>query len=283
MTKCGRYGTDPLKDFDYSPSTVRKSVERSLLRLNTSYLDTVYLHDVEYVSNVVMPRMDGNHVLALTEEREMYGLAEGQEGRVLGEGDQKVLDGFMELRKMKDEGLIKNIGITGYQLPTLLRLALLILHSPPYKAVDVILSYSHLSIQNDTFKDFLPHFTGRAKVRQVVTASPLSMGLLTLKPPVWHPAPATVKAACSKAENVCVGWDGGLPNIALGYAYGAAKELGVATVAGFGVPREVHETLKVWRELSKGDNAQQRKEYEEKVIQVLEEHKSKDFSWKSPC
>jgi len=113
MTKCGRYGMDPLKDFDYSPSTIRKSVLRSLLRLNTSYLDTVYLHDVEYVSNAVMPRKDGNHVLALTEEREAYGLAEGQEGKVLGVGDQKVLDGFMELRKMKDEGLIKNIGITG--------------------------------------------------------------------------------------------------------------------------------------------------------------------------
>jgi diketogulonate reductase-like aldo/keto reductase len=36
-----------------------------------------------------------------------------QYGKVWGEGDQKVLDGFKELQKMKDEGLIKSIGITG--------------------------------------------------------------------------------------------------------------------------------------------------------------------------
>jgi Aldo/keto reductase family len=116
MTKCGRYGIDALKDFDYSPSTVRKSVERSLTRLNTSYLDTVYLHDVEFVCAAVAPRKDGNHVMALNEEKEAYGLGEGQEGKIWGEGDQKVLDGFGELRKMKEEGLIKNIGITGNTL-----------------------------------------------------------------------------------------------------------------------------------------------------------------------
>jgi D-arabinose 1-dehydrogenase len=40
MTKCGRYGRTKA-DFDYSPNTVRASVQRSLCRLNTSYLDAV--------------------------------------------------------------------------------------------------------------------------------------------------------------------------------------------------------------------------------------------------
>lgn len=114
MTKCGRYGSS---DFDYSPSTIRKSVERSLSRLHTTYLDTVYLHDVEFVATSVMPRKEGNHIGALSDESEVYRLKEGQEGTICGEGDQKILDGIAELRKMKEEGLIKNIGITGGQHP----------------------------------------------------------------------------------------------------------------------------------------------------------------------
>lgn len=112
MTKCGRYGSTP-SEFDYSPATIRKSVERSLARLNTTYLDTVYLHDTEFVCTSVSPRKDGNHILAVTDENEAYGLSPGQEGKVWGEGDQMVLDAFNELKKMKEEGLIRKIGITG--------------------------------------------------------------------------------------------------------------------------------------------------------------------------
>ena len=119
MTKCGRYGTTQA-DFDYSPGTVRRSVQRSLARLHTNYLDSVYLHDVEFVVTPVQPRTDGNHVHALDTESEAYGLAEGQEGKVWGKGDQQFLDALAELRKMKAEGLIKNIGITGTLCPSLM-------------------------------------------------------------------------------------------------------------------------------------------------------------------
>ena len=112
MTKCGRYGSTQT-DFDYSPQTVRKSVQRSLARLHTDFLDTVYLHDTEFVVPPVQPRKDGNHVHALDTESEAYGLAIGQEGKVWGDGDQKFLDALAELRKMKAEGLIRNVGITG--------------------------------------------------------------------------------------------------------------------------------------------------------------------------
>ena len=112
MTKCGRYGLTQ-EQFDYSPQTIRRSVQRSLARLHTTYLDTVYLHDVEFVCDEVQPRSEGNHRSALTADKAAYGLLEGSEGKVFGEGDQKVLHAFAELRKMKTEGLIKNIGITG--------------------------------------------------------------------------------------------------------------------------------------------------------------------------
>ena len=46
MTKCGRIKAN---HFEYSPSWIRKSVARSLQRFNTSYLDVVFCHDVEFV------------------------------------------------------------------------------------------------------------------------------------------------------------------------------------------------------------------------------------------
>ena len=110
MTKCGRYGLD---SFDYSPKTIRESVKRSLERLKTDYLDTVYLHDVEFVCTPIAPRLMGIHTGAIKEEAASYGLAEGDEALIRGEGDQKVLDALSELRDLQREGLIKNVGITG--------------------------------------------------------------------------------------------------------------------------------------------------------------------------
>ena len=112
ITKCGRYGPTPA-DFDYSPSAIRRSVQRSLERLDTAYLDVVSLHDVEMVADEVVPKRDGDHSTALGEDREAYGLAPGQEGKILGEGDRKVLEAYGELKRLKEEGLVKNIGITG--------------------------------------------------------------------------------------------------------------------------------------------------------------------------
>ena len=81
--------------------------------MDTTYLDVVYLHDVEMVAEEVMPKRDGDHSTALGGDREVYGLALGQEGKIWGEGDRKVLEAYGELKKLKEEGLIKNIGITG--------------------------------------------------------------------------------------------------------------------------------------------------------------------------
>jgi len=110
MTKCGRYG---LASFDYSPTAIRASVNRSLERLQTTYLDTVYLHDIEFVCNPVSPKTTGNHALALAEHGNAYGLDQEDEGRVWGVGDEQILKGIMELRRMKEEGLIRAIGISG--------------------------------------------------------------------------------------------------------------------------------------------------------------------------
>jgi D-arabinose 1-dehydrogenase len=110
MTKCGRVADN---HFDYAPESIRKSVMNSLTRLQTDYLDTVYLHDVEFVCDSVASKVQGNHATALHEDASLYGLASGDEAVVRGPGDQKVLDAFAELLKLKEEGLVHNIGITG--------------------------------------------------------------------------------------------------------------------------------------------------------------------------
>lgn len=112
MTKCGRYGLD-LASFDYSPATIRASVNRSLARLQTTYLDTVYLHDVEFVCKPVVPNATGNHTVALTQDEMAYGLCQADEGHIWGAGDEQILEGIAELRRMKEEGLIRSIGISG--------------------------------------------------------------------------------------------------------------------------------------------------------------------------
>jgi L-galactose dehydrogenase len=45
-TKAGRYGTDT---FDYSGHRILKSVDESLQRLHTDYVDILFLHDIEFV------------------------------------------------------------------------------------------------------------------------------------------------------------------------------------------------------------------------------------------
>lgn len=309
MTKCGRFGPE---DFDYSPARVRQSVMNSLERLHTTYLDTVYLHDVEFVADQVIPRATGNHLVALTDEKEKaaYGLAEGQESTVHGEGDQKVLDAFAELCKLQEEGIIKKIGITGlsppplsfpltltnhipptgYPLPTLLRLALLILHTPPYKPIDVLLSYSHFSIQNSSLIQFTPSFHHRAKVPQIVAASPFSMGLLTDRgPPSWHPAPEKMIACVGEAGRSVLGGEGGMPALAMGWAVGKADGLevgpetrGVPLVAGFSTPEEVHDGMRAWREVVDGKDVERRSRKEEAVEAIFEREGYLNWSWAQP-
>src|ERR1017187_6271882 len=44
-TKCGRYGAN---EFDFSAQTIRESIEQSLRRLRTDYVDLLHAHDVEF-------------------------------------------------------------------------------------------------------------------------------------------------------------------------------------------------------------------------------------------
>lgn len=122
----GRYGPGAT-DFDYTPTTIRRSVRRSLQRLHTQYLDVVYLHDVEFVAPCIAPRAEGNHSSALGAEAAAYDLASEQDVFNDGEGestgstvtvrtagdDERILEAISELRALQADGLIRQVGISG--------------------------------------------------------------------------------------------------------------------------------------------------------------------------
>jgi len=84
-TKCGRYGRD---DFDFSARRVRLSVEESLRRLRTDYLDLLLAHDVEF-----------------------------------GDINEIVAETIPAMRRLQEEGKTRSVGISGYPLSALMAIA----------------------------------------------------------------------------------------------------------------------------------------------------------------
>ncbi|KAH8830617.1 Aldo/keto reductase family-domain-containing protein [Flagelloscypha sp. PMI_526] len=271
LTKCGRYSTH----FDYSPQNIRRSVLQSLSRFHTEYLDVVYLHDIEFVATVCSPRKDGVHTGALSDEQKAYGLIPEEAATIQGEGDQAVVDAWSELVKLKTEGKIRHIGITGYPLPTLLRVSLLLDPSP-----DVIMSYSHLNLQNRSLLSFLPAFRDTAKIPTILSASPLNMGLLTPSIPTWHPAPEELRATMEAFQKE---WNGNLPELALMFGMETCSKNGLPLVVGLSNVKEVETIMAVWARFMEQGGKMTAGERQADAIfkKVLDEGGWIDWSWAS--
>lgn len=123
-------------------------MQESLKRLNTTYLDAVYLHDVEFVADEVGSSSAAGYPMNALEEAnlESYGLNENQVEKIHGDGDRVILRAFETLMQLKAEGVIRKAGMAAYPLPTLLRLSRLIKHH--LGPVDIVQSYSHYNLQN---------------------------------------------------------------------------------------------------------------------------------------
>ncbi|ANB14532.1 D-arabinose 1-dehydrogenase (NAD(P)(+)) ARA2 [Sugiyamaella lignohabitans] len=161
-TKAGRVAEN---NFDYSAASIRSSVLRSLERLNTTYLDVLYIHDVEFVET------------------------------------KQCLEAIDEAFALKKAGYIKNVGISGYPLDFLLYLATLAKNTLSHGSLDIILSYSNFCMQNTLLEDYVTKFKTEAGVRVVLNASPLSMSLLRAVPPhPFHPASLELRKAVSEAS-----------------------------------------------------------------------------------
>ncbi|MFC4601220.1 aldo/keto reductase [Cohnella hongkongensis] len=156
-TKAGRYGAD---SFDFSGRRIRASLEESLARLHTDYVDILFLHDIEFVPS----------------------------GIILEEA-------VPMLKKLKQEGKIRHYGICGLPLQLFEKLL-------PEIDADAIISYCHYSLNDTSLLRLLPLL--ESKDIGLVNASPLSMGLLSLRgTPDWHPASAELKAVCRRAAEHC--------------------------------------------------------------------------------
>lgn len=115
-------------------------------------------------------------------------------------------------------------------------------------------SYCHFTLQNTSLSTFLPLFRA-AGVKQVISASPLSMGLLrSAGPQPWHPASAETKSAAAKASELCASKETTFEHVALGFGFASASLSGKAeddtpTVVGLSSVAEVDETMAVYNAL----------------------------------
>lgn len=159
-TKAGRLG---LAEFDYSRLWIRKSVLRSLERLGTSYLDLVYIHDVEFVD------------------------------------EPSIIGAVKELKLLKDEGIVKNIGISGYPVEFLYKIALMCKSEPEIGPLDAVLSYSNGCIQNEKLFEYYEKFLITCGIKKVLNGSILSMSLLRSDATLdFHPASKELKDKVSQ-------------------------------------------------------------------------------------
>lgn len=233
ITKVGRIGP---ATFDYSAQQVRYSVLRSLQRLNnTPYLDLVYAHDVEFVTPA------------------------------------EVLEAVLELRRLRLEGLVRYVGISGFPVAKLVELAEMIKRETG-EGLDAVLSYGHFTVQNRllgkaelegtagrTENSYLHRFR-EANVDVVLNASILGMGLLTTagippdpETPVvvpsedgvvekisplakWHPSPPALRVACKKLVTWADRADERLETVAIRWSLAEYARIGAQVGLGVKLP-----------------------------------------------
>lgn len=187
-----------------------------------------------------------------------------------GSLDQIVNETIPALQKIKDTGKIRYIGITG--LP--LNIFPYVLDRVPPGSVDVILSYCHYSINDSSLEDLLPYL--KSKGVGVISASPLSMGLLTESgPPEWHPAPSELKAACAAAATHCKAKGKNISKLALQYSL---KNKDISSIlVGMNSIQQVQENVAAAIEANKGQNIDEELLKEVEVII----NPVKNLSWPS--
>ncbi|KAK8586805.1 hypothetical protein V6N13_085827 [Hibiscus sabdariffa] len=160
-----------------------------------------------------------------------------------GSLDQIVNETIPALQKLKEAGKIRFIGITGLPLD----IFTYVLDRVPPGTVDVILSYCHYSINDSTLEDLLPYL--KTKGVGVISASPLSMGLLTeFGPPEWHPASPELKSACQAAAVYCKEKGKNISKLAMQYSL-SNKDIS-SVLVGMNSVKQVEENVAAATELA---------------------------------
>jgi L-galactose dehydrogenase len=182
-TKVGQYGEG---NFDFSAARVTRSLDESCARLGTDYIDVLHCHDIEFADL-----------------------------------DQLVAETLPALTRLRDQGRIGHIGITG--LPLKIFPAVLDRVSPG--TVNVILTFCRYCLNDTGLEPLLPWLHGKGV--GVINASATGMGLLTARgAPSWHPAPPSIMAGCRRAVEYCQSVGADITSLALQFAL---QNPGIAT------------------------------------------------------
>ncbi|KAI9044991.1 Aldo/keto reductase [Aspergillus affinis] len=167
MTKAGRISAD---QFDYSAECIQKSVQRSLDRLGTSYLDVVFCHDVEFVSM------------------------------------EEAIQAVGALFELSEKGQVRCVGISGYSIDRLVRIAHTV-QKQYNRPLDIVQNWAQMTLQNTRLERYgIPALRG-AGVSTICSSSPLASGLLRAgdvpsgKLGDWHPAPDGLRSVVKQSSN----------------------------------------------------------------------------------
>ena len=182
-TKIGRYGD---KDWDFSREATLRSLDSSLGRLKSGRIDVLQCHDIE-----------------------------------MGDYQQLIDEAIPTLHDLKRQGVIGFVGITGYDLALLEKVAV-------EQQVDTVMAYCTYTLQDQRLAPVAKRLQGRGI--SVFNASPLGMGLLTRRgPPDWHPGHPSVHAAAAEAARICAEAGNDISKLALQFALQGAVKNGMAT------------------------------------------------------
>ncbi|MGN6209862.1 aldo/keto reductase [Asticcacaulis sp.] len=197
-TKIGRYGD---KDWDFSREATLRSLDASLSRLKCDRIDILQCHDIE-----------------------------------MGDYQQLIDEALPTLHDLKRQGVIGFVGITGYDLALLEKVAV-------EQKVDTVMAYCTYTLQDQRLAPVARHL--QAQGISVFNASPLGMGLLTRRgPPDWHPGHPTVHAAAAEAARICAEAGSDISKLALQFALQGAMKNGMATtVIGSSSPANMRDNV----------------------------------------
>mmetsp|Transcript_101207 Transcript_101207/g.163266 ORF Transcript_101207/g.163266 Transcript_101207/m.163266 type:complete len:357 (+) Transcript_101207:46-1116(+) len=163
-TKVGRYLPEIDAMFDFSSQRVTLSVEESLQRLQLEYIDTIQIHDLEFAPNL----------------------------------DIIVNQTLPALDRLRSQGKVRKVGITGYSLAPILEVL-----SRSSVKIDIVLSYARMTLLDDSLATLLLPTLEQRQIG-IINAAPTGMGLLTPQgPPVWHPASEEIKSTARKVHEHC--------------------------------------------------------------------------------
>ena len=120
-------------------------------------------------------------------------------------------EGLPTLLELKKAGKTRFVGVSGLPLAVLDKVV-------DHIDVDFVLSYCHYSLNDTALVPYAEKW--RKKGLGVISASPLSMGLLTKQgPPDWHPSDDEIKRVVQKAADHCNAKEADLSFLSMQYAY----------------------------------------------------------------